>query len=192
MGSIFGSSQSKEQKANTSVQTQIAQQQEGNAQFAAGQAEQTLPQATSNLNTSGDFWKAILQGSGADFDKYTASTKNSINESFDAARKTITEFGPRGGGSNSGESEAETKRATSLSSLVFGAQGDAANSLASIGSAFGSIGTAELNAATGAGSSASGTLGGINSQISADNAAQAQKQQQAGAAMAQLLLLLAA
>lgn len=190
IGGLFGNPQNKQQQANTTAQTQVAGELTKNASFAADQAKQTLPKAEANLNQSSDFWNAILKGSGSSFDKFAAPTKASIDESFDAARKTISEFGPRGGGVNSGEADLENKRATSLSSLVFGAQEDAANQITNIGSIFGSLGTNELNSSVGGNQAASSTYGNINSQISADRAAQAQRQSQLGSALGNLLLML--
>lgn len=192
MGNVFGGGQSKAQETNTNSQTLIAQQQAGNAGFAADQAKATLPKADAALGGASDFWNAILKGSGSKFDQFVAPTKEAINESFDAARKTISEFGPRGGGVNSAEADLSNKQASSLSSLVFGAQGEAANSLTNLGSIYGQLGNSELGISTGAGSAASGTLGSVNAQLQASQDAAAQKQKEAGAAAAQLLLLLAA
>lgn len=192
MGSIFGSGQNSTQKEATAAETSIAKQQATNAGFAADQAKQELPKADSALGTASDFWSAILKGSGASFDKYVAPTRESINESFNAARNTISEFGPRGGGVNSAEADLSNKQATSLSSLVFGAQDAAANNLTNIGSIFGSLGTNELGISAGSNAGAASTLGNINAQQAAAQAAQAQKQKDAGEAAAKLILLMAA
>ena len=107
-----------------------------------------------DILASDQFWKAILSGDPGQISKVLGPQMSAVNKQGQQAKKTASEFGNRGGGTNAGSQMTDDNTRTQIDSMISKLTGDAAGAL-------GSGGRGLLNAgvsATGAAFDASNTI----------------------------------
>jgi len=180
MSFLFGGGsggQTKEQKALTGAETDIAQ-------FGLGEAKKTLPKATSALAGPQNFFQALLSGDRNAILNAIAPEVDTLTSQYATGRKTAEQFAPRGGGRGAALAELPTRQAADISKLVHGARLTGAQGLMSVGQLFGQIGLGEMGAGTTAATTAFGDI-----QTAKEN--QQQQAANTGAAIGGLIALLA-
>lgn len=115
----------------------------GAGSFATGEGE-------GDILASDNFWKAILSGDPGQISKVLGPQMSAINKQGQEAKKTGSEFGNRGGGTNAGMQMTDDKTRTSIDDMISKLTGSAASSLGSQGSGLLSTGVSANNAAFGA------------------------------------------
>jgi hypothetical protein len=110
------------------------------ANFATSQGE-------GDISSSDNFWKSILSGDPTQISKVLGPQTSAINKQAQQQKKTASEFGNRGGGTNAAEQTADDNTRTSYDSMVSGLTGNAASALGASGSSLLSTGLSGHEAA---------------------------------------------
>lgn len=115
-------------------------------------AEPLLASSGGALGTAQDYLQSLL-GGGQSAMEAAAPEINTILSQYDTAKRSLSQFAPRGGGTNATLAELPFKESGAITNLLAGERGGAARSLASLG--LGEAGTASslLPRPSGAGSS---------------------------------------
>lgn len=178
MSSLFGSSgQTSEQKALTKAETGIAQ-------FGLGQAQQTLPAATTGLENTRNFFQTLLSGDRNAIMSLLSPEISTLSSEYNTGRQTAEEFAPRGGGRAAALEELPFAQANQVEGLVQGAQMTGATGVTQIDQLLADIGLGEMGGGTTAANAAFSNI-----ETSKEN--QQQQQAAAGSAIGSLIALLA-
>jgi len=164
--------QTSQQKALTSAQTNLANQQASASQFSTGQAEQILPGV-------GNILQGLISGNLSDITSILQPQISSLSAQYAQTAASNAEFAPRGGGRTAALTEQPFTEANAVSTLVNEARGGAISEA-------GSLGLGELGAGTTSASTASSSLTSATEQTDVA----AQQQQQAGEGLGALLAVL--
>lgn len=100
-----------------------------------GEAKQTSEMGTSVLGPAVDYLKSLAGGDRQQMLAATMPQRRRVMDQYDAAKKSIAEFAPRGGGQASAMINLEANKASDLSMLGAGAQRDAVTESAQLGTA---------------------------------------------------------
>lgn len=178
MPSLFGGGgQTSQQKTLTNTENSIAQ-------FGLSEAKQTIPEATSGLESSLNFFSTLLSGNQNAINSLEAPDIANINTQYHQAQKSTAEFSPRGGGSAALLEEAPFQKASSIAQLFTNARSTGATGVASIAQMLSQLGMGELG-------QSSSTSANTYSQLLASQQNQEQNQAAAGSAIGSLVALLA-
>jgi len=176
-GLFGGGGQTGAEKKLTGAETQAVQ-------FGLGQAEGTLPQATTALQGPLKFFQALLSGDRSTIMSALSPEISSLTSQYATASKTQQEFAPRGGGRAASLEEKPYAEAGTIEQLIQGAQETGAEGVSSIASMLGQLGLGELGVSS---STAANTV----SQLQTSQQNQQQQQAAAGSAIGGLVALLA-
>jgi hypothetical protein len=109
-------------------------------------------QGEGDILASDNFWKAILSGDMGQISKVLGPEMSAVNKQGQQAKKTASEFGNRGGGTNAFMQTTDDTTRSSIDSMISKLTGTAAGALGSSGSGLLSTGLsgheAGFNAAT--------------------------------------------
>ncbi len=106
---------------------------EKNAQDQLDQGKSIANKGQEALTPVLKYFQALMSGNPADVLAATAPQRGRIIDQYDAARKSTSQFTPRGGGQASTQQEIRAKEAGQLSDVTSQARSDAATSLGSLG-----------------------------------------------------------
>jgi len=120
-----------------------------------------LSGAQSAFKPAQDYWSSILSGGPAAFQAISPTVQAS-NAAYNQAKNSISNFAPMGGGRASTLSQLPLQQAGQISNLFSQLQPQAAQQLANLGTAQGSLGTTLSNANTGLASNLVSSLGNQN------------------------------
>jgi hypothetical protein len=123
------------------------------------------------------YLQQLVGGSGSSALAATAPQRSRVIDQFDAARKTLANFTPRGGGQVSGTENLESNEASTLANTTSAARTSAVGELGQLGAGLTSTG---LNANLQGSQAALNAFGGLNTQ-------QQQSNQQLGSAIGSVL-----
>jgi len=87
-----------------------------------------------DIGMASNFWKSILSGDPAAISRVLGPQISGINKRGQEEKKTASEFGNRGGGTNAAMQMADDTTRSSVDSLIAGYTGEAAGALGSLGS----------------------------------------------------------
>jgi len=90
-------------------------------------------QGESAISTSNDFWKAILSGDPSSISRVLGPQLSAINKQGQQQKKTLSEFGNRGGGTNAEAQTIGDRTREAGDSLVSSLTGTAAGALGASG-----------------------------------------------------------
>jgi hypothetical protein len=93
-----------------------------------------------DINASDSFYKAILSGDPSKISRVLGPAISATNKQGQEQKKTLAEFGNRGGGTNAGAQQIDTNTRTSIDSLIAQLTGNAASALGASGSSLLSAG----------------------------------------------------
>lgn len=97
------------------------------ASFATSQGE-------ANILASDNFWRSILSGDPTQISKVLGPEMTAINRQGQQKKKTASEFGNRGGGTNAGMQMTDDTTRSSIDSLIADLTGKSAGALGASGS----------------------------------------------------------
>lgn len=147
MGSWFGGKSNDEKALANSVNETIPKLGDI-ADTGAYQGKRSLKSGIKDLSNVGHFFSALL---GGDRQQTTAALAPEIRATmnqYDAAKRNLAEYGPRGGGQVAGLSSLAEKEAGDVSSLYSTARSRGAAGLGQVGQALGSLGLGGLGVAS--------------------------------------------
>ena len=152
-GALLGNKKSSSENTALSglsslVNTEVVGQQQG-----LKSATPLLGQSSSDLKKVSDFLTPLLTGGRQAALESAAPEVNTILSQYDTAKKSISEFSPRGGGTNSQLADLPFKESGDITNLLSREKSAAASNLASVGGTEGSLASSLLPRDTGAGSS---------------------------------------
>lgn len=104
-----------------------------NAGSAAKQGADLSAQGTASLTPILDYFKKLAGGDASSLASATAPARRRVIDQYDTARKAISTFSPRGGGSNAALASSQFGQANELSDITSNAQNNAANELGTLG-----------------------------------------------------------
>lgn len=113
----------------SSIVSQIGQ----NASSVGSQASDLTGSGMSALAPVLKYFKALAGGDASAVAQATAPQRRRVIDQYDTARKTISQFGPRGGGSNAALAGSQFGQANELSDITANATNNAANELGTLG-----------------------------------------------------------
>lgn len=87
-----------------------------------------------------DYFKKLVGGDSQALLSATTPERSRVIDQYDTARKNLSEFGGRGGGSNAAQASSRFNEATDLSTITATARNNAVNSLGSIGTNLAGLG----------------------------------------------------
>ena len=127
------------------LNTNLAQRRDdiGQVEYATGQKDVSAGQT--NVGKSTDYWSKLLSGDKKELASAIEPERSTIGKAFDAGRKSISEFGGRGGGTSAAVAESKFQEAGEIGKLVSGKKEAAAGELAKTGLAQSEIGMQEAN-----------------------------------------------
>lgn len=129
--------------ANMTELGKIAERSYGTGARAVGRAEEAWEPALG-------FFKALLYGDQEAMNQAIGPARSRIISQYDAARKQVAEFAPRGGGRSELLAELPFREAGEIGRLTQEARAGAAKDLTGLGALYGQLGTEELRLAEGA------------------------------------------
>lgn len=129
-----------------------------NVEAQAGQqglkwAGPELRSATGDLGAVSKFLTPLVAGNRTAAMQAAAPQVNSILSQYDTAKKSISEFSPRGGGTNSQLANMPFQESGAITNLLAGERTNASQSLANLGGTEGALASSLLPRDSGAGSS---------------------------------------
>ena len=152
-GSIGGALLNRNQAGKQSSQQQAMLNQELSAGgFGLTQAGKLGRMGTGALGQTQNYLNSLL-GGGQPAMEAAAPEVNTILSQYDTAKKSLSEFAPRGGGTNARMADLPFQESGAITNLLAGERGQAAQSLASLGLGEGSLASSLLPRDSGAGSS---------------------------------------
>ncbi len=113
--------------APTSEEKGLLRNLTGTSNFATGEGE-------GDIKLADNFWKSILSGDPNKISQVLGPQTSSINKQAQQEKKTLSEFGNRGGGTNAAAQGINDSVRTSYQSLLSGLTSGAAGALGSSGS----------------------------------------------------------
>lgn len=113
----------------------------------AGIANFGTSQGEGDILAADNFWKAILSGDPTQMSKVLGPEFSGINKRGQESKKTASEFGNRGGGTNAGMQMTDDKTRSSIDELISNLTGHAASALGASGSGLLSVGASAHDAA---------------------------------------------
>lgn len=113
----------------------------------AGIANFGTSQGEGDILTADNFWKAILSGDPTQMSKVLGPEFSGINKRGQESKKTASEFGNRGGGTNAWMQMTDDKTRSSIDELISNLTGHAASALGASGSSLLSVGASAHDAA---------------------------------------------
>lgn len=107
-----------------------------NTQFGnlAGVGSFGISEGEGDISQADSFWKSILSGDPNKISKILGPQTSAINQQAQQQKKTLSEFGNRGGGTNAASQEAGDSVRKSYDSMVSDLTGKAAGALGASGS----------------------------------------------------------
>lgn len=117
---------------------------EGSANTASATGKELSGMSRETLQPILDYFQSLVGGDENALLAATRPERSRVIDQYDTARKTISEFGPRGGGTNSAVADSFFGQADELSNITALARRDAVGQSAQIGTALQGLGlTAE-------------------------------------------------
>jgi len=156
-GSLIGSHKTKAQNEALQTQTQIEK-------FGLQTAQKDIPAGEKALGQSLDYYTPLLTGNRQAMMEAEGPQISTLAQNYMNAKKQISQFAPRGGGTTSTLAQAPFNLADQITQLLEGARTNAASQVANIGSSLANIGVSAMN-------TSASTAGTVQSQ-------QLQQQQQ--------------
>ena len=140
----------------SSTDKALAAQNLANSQQAAAQSKQLFSSGTGDISTARSlladptkYWQTLLSGNMNAITSYLSPEINTIMGQYDSAKKSISEFSPRGGGRSAAMANAGFTSAGQIGNLVAKARPTAANQLTSIADIYKTLGLTETGQSTG-------------------------------------------
>jgi hypothetical protein len=158
----FGSQNSKE-KANDALIQQNTKQLGNIASDASARGDKTFKFFKQSTKPAMDFWNTILNGDRTAISQLFGKEIGQIGSNTQNAMRQLWE-GPRGGGKVSSGADILNKESEQIGNLFTSAKPMAAQNLQSLGGMFGNMSLGETQAGTGALSSSSNNLFGLNKE----------------------------
>jgi hypothetical protein len=109
-------------KEETALEAALAQA----GSFATGEGEK-------DILASDNVWQAIISGDPGQISKFLGPQMSTINKQGQQTKKTASEFGNRGGGTNAGMQMTDDNTRTSIDSMISKLTGEAVGALGSSG-----------------------------------------------------------
>lgn len=110
--------------------------------------KKALKHGRQDLEQVGEFFKTLLTGDKQAVTQTLSPEIEATRSQYDAAKRNLAEFAPRGGGQVSAIGNLQAGEASQIGNLYTGARQRGAEGLAGIGSALGSLGIASESLAT--------------------------------------------
>jgi hypothetical protein len=123
------------------------QGQENEASALTGIGNFGTSEGEKDILLSDNFWQAILSGDPGQISKVLGPEMSAVNKQGQQAKKTASEFGNRGGGTNAYMQTTDDSTRTAIDSMISRLTGTAAGALGSSGSGLLSTGLSAHNAA---------------------------------------------
>jgi hypothetical protein len=137
-GAIIGSHKTKAQ--NEALQTQTAIE-----KFGLQTAQKDIPAGEQALGQSLAYYTPLLTGNRQAMMEAEGPQISTLAQNYMNAKKNISQFGPRGGGTTSALAQAPFNLADQITQLLEGARTNAATQVANIGSSLANIGVSAMN-----------------------------------------------
>lgn len=139
MGALFGGKSSSEKQLGGQFQD-VLPKLEGVGDTAAFQGKKNLKQGGRDLNLVGDFFKQLLTGDRTTVGQVLAPEIQAVMSQYDATKRNLGEYGPRGGGQVAALGSLAQQEAGQVGSLYSGARQRGAQGLEGIGQSLGQLG----------------------------------------------------
>jgi hypothetical protein len=156
-GSAIASHKTKAQNEALQTQTQIEK-------FGLQTAQKDIPAGEKALGQSLDYYTPLLTGNRQAMMEEAGPEISTLAQNYMNARKQLSQFGARGGGTNAAVAESRYNMADQVTQILETVRSNAAKSVADIGTSLANIGVSAMN-------TSAATAGTIQSQ-------QLQQQQQ--------------
>jgi hypothetical protein len=111
-----------------------SQEQKDTSAMLTGAGTFGLGQGEGDILASDNFWKSILSNDPAQISKVLGPQMSAINKQGQQTKKTASEFGNRGGGTNAGMQAVDDTTRSSVDSMISSLTGSAAGALGQSGS----------------------------------------------------------
>ena len=112
-----------------------------------------LRQSTNATGSVGNYLQSLLSGGRTEAMQAAAPEVNTILSQYDTAKKSLSQFAPRGGGTNAQLANLPFQESGAITNLLAGERSQAAQNLTSLGLGEGSVASSLLPRDSGAGSS---------------------------------------
>jgi hypothetical protein len=120
--------------------TDLAQKREQSGAKAYGKGQVDVGKST-------DYWSKLLGGDKKEISSAIEPERSTMGKAFEAGRKSIAEFGPRGGGTSAAVAESRFQEAGELGKMVSAKREGAAEKLAEAGMAESKLGVDQMTQA---------------------------------------------
>lgn len=152
-GALLGNKKSSSE--NTALQglSDLTKTEAQGAQYGLQQMPGLLRGATGDISSVQNFLAPLVAGNRQSALEAAAPEVNSILSQYDTAKKSLSEFAPRGGGTNSKMADLPFQQSGAITNLLAQERGTAAQNLAGLGVSEGALATSLLPRDSGAGSS---------------------------------------
>lgn len=152
-GALLGSHKSSSEKTALSGLSDLTNVEARAGEYGLKQAPELLNAGRGNMDAVARFLAPLVSGNRQSSLEAAAPEVNSILSQYDTAKKSLSEFAPRGGGTNSKMADLPFQESGAITNLISGERGTAASNLAGLGVSEGGLASSLLPRDTGAGAS---------------------------------------
>jgi hypothetical protein len=148
MGALFGGASKQEKALSGQVQSQLPTLERwGKQDHQIG--KKALKHGKRDLDEVGSFFETLLSGNRTAVTQTLAPEIQAVKDQYDATKRSIGEYGPRGGGQVAAIGSLEEKEAGQIGGLYSGARQRGAAGLGEVGQALGGLGLSAESLASG-------------------------------------------
>jgi hypothetical protein len=117
------------------------------SQKQAKTGEKAFNTGQRDLGKSTDYWSKLIGGDKKELASAIEPERSTMGKAFEAGRKSIAEFGPRGGGTSAAIAESKFQEAGELGKMVSAKKTDAAGKMAEVGMSESKLGADQVEQA---------------------------------------------
>lgn len=147
MGQLFGAKSGAEKQLSSDVKSGIGDLQDvaGTGEF---QGRKALKAGRRDLMDVGGFFRKLLSGDRTETTQALSPEIQAVKDQYDSTKRSISEYGPRGGGQVAAIGQASEKEAGRIGGLFSTARSRGAAGLGQVGQVLGQLGLGGLNLAS--------------------------------------------